>query len=198
MERGLDVCQRFTSKWRPMDPLLGAWSNFYVVTGSSAASLTGLMFIVITLVAGQERHLANMRDGVETFSSPTVVHFCAALLISATLAAPWHSLTSPGIMLALTGLGGLVYALRVPLRMKRRTSYQPEFEDWMWFAVLPVVSYLAILAAALALSTFPTPSLFALAGGTIALIFTGIRNAWDVVTFIAVENKDEERAPKAE
>mgnify|MGYP001252826337 CR=1 FL=1 len=31
--------------------VITAWSNFYVITGSSAAALTGLMFVVITLVA---------------------------------------------------------------------------------------------------------------------------------------------------
>jgi hypothetical protein len=31
---------------------LSAWSNFYVMTGSAAAALTGLMFVVITLVTG--------------------------------------------------------------------------------------------------------------------------------------------------
>ena len=31
---------------------LAAWQNFYVIIGTSAASLTGLMFVVITLIAG--------------------------------------------------------------------------------------------------------------------------------------------------
>src|ERR1700730_8707675 len=168
-----------------MNPFLAAWSNFYVITGSSAAALTGLMFIVITLVAGQERFFKNMRDGVETFSSPTVVHFSAALLISAILAAPWHSLVSPGILLTFIGLCGAVYAVRVLLRMKRRTTYEPEFDDWFWYALLPVAAYVAIFAAGIMLVTIPERGLFALAGGTIALIFMGIRNAWDIVTFIA-------------
>ena len=178
-----------------MNPFLAAWSNYYVITGSSAAALTGLMFVVITLVAGQERFLKNMRDGVETFSSPTDVHFCAALLISATLAAPWRSLISPGVVLALIGLCGFVYGLRVLSRMARRTTYRPGFDDWFWYAAMPVIAYLAIFAAAIALSTVPAQALFVLAGGTIALIFTGIRNAWDIVTFIAVEIKPTDQPP---
>jgi hypothetical protein len=177
-----------------MNPLLTAWSDFYVITGSAAAALTGLMFVVITLVAGQERFLKNMRDGVETFSSPTVVHFCAALLISATLAAPWRSLTSPGVVLAVIGLSGIVYGSRVLWRMARRTSYQPDFDDWFWYAAFPVAGYLAIFGAAVALLDVPTQALFALAAGTVALIFTGIRNAWDIVTFIAVETRSKDQS----
>ncbi|MBV9232567.1 MAG: hypothetical protein JO030_00880, partial [Candidatus Eremiobacteraeota bacterium] len=35
--------------------LLAHWANFYVMIGSSAAALTGLMFVVITLVTNMER-----------------------------------------------------------------------------------------------------------------------------------------------
>jgi hypothetical protein len=31
---------------------LAAWQNFYVIIGSAAATLTGLLFVVITLVSG--------------------------------------------------------------------------------------------------------------------------------------------------
>jgi hypothetical protein len=178
-----------------MNPYVAAWSSYYVIAGSSAAALTGLMFVVITLVAGQERFLKNMRDGVETFSSPTVVHFCAALLVSATLAAPWRSLASPSIVLGLIGLFGFVYGVRVLMRMARRTVYRPEFDDWFWYAAMPVLAYLGIFAGAIALSTVPAQALFALAAGTLLLIFTGIRNAWDIVTFIAVEIKSTDQPP---
>ena len=32
---------------------IDGWENFYVIVGSSAAALTGLMFVVITLTARQ-------------------------------------------------------------------------------------------------------------------------------------------------
>lgn len=165
---------------------LGPWSNFYVITGSSAAALTGLMFVVITLVAGQERLRSAGRDGVETFSSPTVVHFCAALLLSAILSAPWRSLGAPAVLLAITGAYGVFYAARVMLRMMRQAAYTPGFDDWFWYAVVPLVAYAAVLVSAIVLWAFPEPSLFAFAACTMSFIFLGIRNAWDTVTFIAI------------
>ena len=56
--------------------LFPAWETFYVIVGSSAGALTGLMFVVIALVAefrGSERQ-------IEAFGTPTVVHFSAPLL----------------------------------------------------------------------------------------------------------------------
>jgi hypothetical protein len=165
-------------------PFLTPWSNFCVMTGSSAAALTGLVFIVITLVNRAER-LDRTKDGIAAFSTPTVMHFCAALLVSAILAAPWRSLLSAGILVALASLGGVVYILRVSYISKRLTVYTPDFEDWMWYTTLPFVAYAVMLTAALALFEIPAKALFALAGGIVLLIFIGIRNAWDVVTFLA-------------
>jgi hypothetical protein len=62
--------------------VLREWEGFYVIVGSSAAALTGLVFVVIALTAERRKVAAQ---GVESFATPTVVHFCATLLISL----PW-------------------------------------------------------------------------------------------------------------
>jgi hypothetical protein len=167
-----------------------AWSSFYVMIGSSAAALTGLMFVVITLVHRMERSSKN-QDGIATFNTPTVMYFCAALLVSAALCAPWRSLIHLALLIGLVGLSGMVYILRVMFRAKRMTAYIPDFEDWMWYTLVPLVAYGAVFASAIALPAAPIPALFALAGGVVLLIFTGIRNAWDVVTYIAIEGSDQ-------
>jgi hypothetical protein len=170
---------------------LTEWANYYVITGSSAAALTGLMFVVITLVAGQERVQQAGRDGVETFSSPTVVHFCVALLISAILSAPWHALASPRVLLAIAGAYGLIYAARVVMRMGRQSVYTPGLDDWVWYAIAPLIAYAAVFVAAILLAAFTRTALFVFAGSTLLFIFLGIRNAWDTVTFIAVLDRGE-------
>ena len=163
--------------------LLAAWSNFYVMTGTSAAGLTGLMFVVITLVTGAEK--ARSQDGISTFSTPTVMHFGAALFVSAVLIAPLRSIPIAATLVGFAGLYGVVYILRVTYRAKRLQGYRPDIEDWTWYNALPFLAYGAILAGAIALHAFPGKALLAVAGGVLLLIFIGIRNAWDVVTFLA-------------
>src|SRR5438067_6656686 len=70
---------------------LGAWRDFYVIAGTAAATLTGLTFVALTLVAGARR-TAGSSGGIGAFSTPTVVHFGAALLVAALLSAPWRAL----------------------------------------------------------------------------------------------------------
>ncbi|SRR5579872_47035 len=169
--------------------LLANWSNFYVAIGSSAAALTGLMFVVITLVNRTEQSQRSS-DGIATFSTPTVLHFCAALFFSAVLNAPWHLLLDPALIIGLTALYGVIYVLGVMRRTKRLTAYTPDTEDWIWYTVVPLVAYSIILAGAVVLPIAPVRALFVLAGGVVLLIFLGIRNSWDVVTFIATGGPD--------
>ena len=58
---------------------LGAWESFYVIVGSSAAALTGLQFVVMALVAESRQQASS--GTISAFGTPTIVHFCAALLL---------------------------------------------------------------------------------------------------------------------
>jgi hypothetical protein len=173
-----------------MPDVLAAWSSFYVIAGSSAGAMTGLMFIVITLVTGVEA-LRRAPDGIDAFSTPTVVHLCVALLVSIILSVPWHSLAYAGAMLGLTGVFGLCYVAVVARRQRRMTVYRPELEDYIWYVGLPGLAYAAVIGGAISLRSAPGNALYALAAGVTLLIFIGIHNAWDIVTFIAVGNLEQ-------
>ena len=169
---------------------LAAWQNFYVIIGTSAASLTGLMFVVITLLARTREPRAS--EAVAAFSTPNVVHFCLALLVAAILSAPWQVLWPVSLLLGLVGLGGVTYVVIVLRRARRQTSYQPVLEDWLWHTVFPLVSYTALIVAAMLLPGHPAPALFVIGAVTLLLLFIGIHNAWDTVTYIALERSQPE------
>ena len=177
---------------------LTAWENFYVIVGSSGAALTGLQFVVMALVA-ESRAQSSQRE-VAAFGTPTVIHFCAVLLLSAILSAPWQTLSNAALALGICGAAGVAYALIVVRRARsivirqalRQTGYKPVLEDWLWHAVFPFIAYAALLVAAVVLPRNPAPALFVVAATSLLLLFTGIHNAWDTVTYIAID-----RRPKA-
>src|ERR1700686_1305928 len=90
---------------------LAPWQNFYVIIGSAAAALTGLMFVVITLIMGTRARRSSGALGA--FGTPNVVHFCIALLVAAILSAPWQALWNAGLLLGLCGLFGVIYVVIV-------------------------------------------------------------------------------------
>jgi hypothetical protein len=168
--------------------LLGAWTTFYATICSSAAALIGLMFVVITLVVNGRR--GPSREGLSTFSTPTVVHFCAALLASVMLVAPWRTLVAPGLLTALLGAIGVAYVVRIAHRTRRQEAYKPDLEDWCWYAVMPLVTYAVVCAGGLLLLRASATGLVTLAAGIVMLVLTAIRNAWDVVTYLAVDRDE--------
>jgi len=169
--------------------LLASWGTFYVLIGTAAAGLTGLMFVVITLARGTGRSASA--DGVSVFSTPTVVHFSCVLLTAAVMTAPFHFLVPIEIVLGLAGAAGLVYVAILARRTSRMQGYKADTEDWTWHLALPIFAYAMLFGGAIAMHRHPVRGLYAPAAAVTLLIFIGIHNAWDVVTFLATGKADE-------
>ena len=168
---------------------LAVWESFYVIVGSSAGALTGLQFVVIVLASETN---ALRVPTTSAFATPTVVHFCAALLISAIMSAPWQGLWSAELVVGASGVAGLVYVVMVVIQLRRQTHYVPVLEDWIWHCALPFVSYAALLSAPIILRWHPRASLFMIGATTLLLLFIGIHNAWDSVTYIAIQRSEKD------
>jgi predicted membrane channel-forming protein YqfA (hemolysin III family) len=165
------------------------WETFYVIVGSSAAALTGLMFVVMALIVD----FRSSEQQLEAFGTPTVVHFCSVLLLSAIMSAPWHTMSGARLALGSCGAAGVVYMLIVVRRAYRQTGYEPVIEDWLFHTVLPLAAYAGIIVAAFGLPRRPTTFLFAIGAVTALLLFVGIHNAWDTVTYIVVQRWEEKQ-----
>ncbi|HEV2469809.1 MAG TPA: hypothetical protein VGS78_11485 [Candidatus Sulfotelmatobacter sp.] len=160
---------------------LTGWTNFFVIVGSSAGALIGLQFVVITLVAGMPRVQKQPQAG-SAYATPTIVHFAAVLLLSAALSAPWSSPKAPAVIWGLVGLVGMAYSAITAGRLRTHV-YSPVFEDWMFHAILPFVAYAILAASAWEAQPHPYGAMFAVATALLLLLFVGIHNAWDAVTY---------------
>jgi hypothetical protein len=112
------------------------------------------------------------------------------LLLSAVLSAPWHELTAVATILGLAGLAGAVYVVIVAQRFRRQPTYHPQFQDWLFHVLLPFAAYLLLAASACAIRSHMR-ALFAVAASALLLLFIGIHNAWDSVTYAVFVRKRE-------
>jgi hypothetical protein len=156
-------------------PPLAAWESFYVIVGSSGAALTGLQFVVI--VSWPSRADGAHHPEIDAFGTPTVVHFCAALLMGAVLSAPWQTLSSVAFVLGACGAAGMSYTGVVANRARRQAGYRVVLKDWVWHTVLPFIAYATLLAAAAVLVLHASAALFAIAATALLLLLVGIHNA---------------------
>ena len=173
-------------------PLLINWQNFYMIIGTAAATLTGLMFVATTLIAGIDAHLSTLNAAVSAYNTPTVVHFGTVLLLAGVLSAPWQTYSSVSLLLGLLGLGMVCYSIIVLRRMWQVPHYQSTLEDLLWYMAFPLLANVSLIVAAFVLSENPEPALYIVGAALILLLLVGIRNAWDMVTFLAVERAHSE------
>jgi hypothetical protein len=121
------------------------------------------------------------------------------LLLSAALSAPWRGLGGAAVLWGLLGFAGIAYAVIVTRRMRRQTIYQPEFEDWLCHAWLPFIAHATLAASAFAACAHAHEALFGVAAAALLLLFVGIHNAWDAVTyhiFVRKPKVDEAEPPR--
>ncbi|HWW92428.1 MAG TPA: hypothetical protein VN375_03605 [Vicinamibacteria bacterium] len=172
------------------------WANFYVITGSAAAALTGLTFVVIALAANRSRGMTSA--GMRAFVTPTIVHFGSVLGLAAFLTVPGQNVTSLSLAFGAAGVAGLIYGGLVGLTMRRLGSrYVPVGEDWLWHVALPTLVYGALLVLGFLIRRRMEQSLYGVAAVSMLLLFLGIHNAWDVAVSISVNSKqDPGKAPE--
>ena len=165
--------------------VLQGWDNFYYLMGSAAAGLIGLLFVVMTLTAGRERSRIVRAAGL--YMTPTIVTFGVVLAISAIAMAPGLPLIPRGVAFGLFALSGLAASIRgcVGIARLRKAPGPPHWSDLWCYGLAPLGMYLGLTSVIAACfwerSSWAT---YAVAGLLLSLLLLGIRNAWDLVTWM--------------
>ena len=160
------------------------WDNFFLVAGPSAGSLIGLLFVVVTLTAGRDRE-STLR-GAALYLTPTVFHFGVVMAISAAVMAPELSPNLTACIVGAISLYGVGYTTLIARRLwKADGAVKPHWSDIWTYGFTPPIAYLLLLGAAALEYPYPKAAPYAVAVMLMALLFMGIRNAWDLVTWMA-------------
>jgi hypothetical protein len=67
--------------------------------------------------------------------------------------------------------------------MQVQRTYAPVFEDWLFHVLLPFAAYATMGVSAFVARTNAGAALFVTAATALLLLFIGIHNAWDAVTY---------------
>ena len=160
------------------------WDNFYLLIGSGAGALIGLMFVVATLTAGLES--AGVSQGAQVYLTPIIFHLAVVVSVSCISAIPGLAAPAVGVLLALCALPGLAYSLATTIRICRPGwDAKPHWSDKWFYGILPAIVYVSLaVAAATSIWGESHKTVYAVAAMMLALLLIGIRNAWDLATYI--------------
>jgi hypothetical protein len=132
---------------------------------------------------GKDMPVGILGSAGSAFATPTIVHFAVVLLLAAAQTAPWSGTGPIAVIWGLLGLTGMTYEIIVARRMRVQTIYAPVFEDWLFHAVLPFAAYAEMAASAFLARFNIREAMFITAAAVLLLLFIGIHNAWDAVTY---------------
>ena len=159
------------------------WETFYFMMGSAAAGLIGLLFVVVTLSGDIDATKAARAQG--TFLTPTVFHFVTAVIISAAAVMPSLHAAAMATAIAIPAIIGFGFAAKATLQMLRGTANVPHWSDYLFYGALPTVIYVWLIASAWGAWQGVSIAYTGVGIGVLALLLLGIRDAWDLVTWLA-------------
>jgi hypothetical protein len=162
--------------------MLEGWQNFFIMAGTAAATLAGLLFVVITLCVSLAATPAAR--GVHAFVTPVLVHFAGVLFLSLVLLVPWPSPWPAALILAVSGLGGIGYAATVTNLLRKLDFVSMSPGDWVCYAGAPAAANAALVAGAFGLVARQQFTPYAIGGAVMLLLFVGIVDAWDMTLWI--------------
>jgi hypothetical protein len=161
------------------------WDSFYLLTGGAGGALIGLLFVVATLMRGDDPD--TQLRAADTYMTPIVFHLCMVLGVSCFAAAPGIASERQGLVLGACAVVGLANSYRVVHSLGVARTVKPaHWSDIWWYGHAALAAYVPMLAGAAAIWLAPNLAADLVAAGLLAVLFIAIRNAWDLVTWISI------------
>ena len=165
---------------------LEIWHEFYLLIGTAGVTLTGLLFVVVSL--GPRVIADRQATGVRAFVSPNAVYFTTALVVSAVLMIPDLPAMAIGAFLCFGAIASLGYLAYTRVHHHWRQN-KLSLLDWIWFVALPIAAYVLLLLSGIGFLLQAVLSMHGVAVALILLLVIGIRNAWDLVIWISQQER---------
>jgi hypothetical protein len=157
------------------------WSDFFLMAGSAAAVLIGLIFVVISLM--QDRSRDSVLAGSKLYMGPIVLGVSFVLALSAAALVPGIGRGQFAGVAGVVALWGFARGISSAIGIGRLNEVH--WTDLWFYGVLPSAAYAALGAVALAFwRNWPWARGGLAAVITLALLLA-IRNEWDLITWIA-------------
>jgi hypothetical protein len=162
------------------------WTDFFLLAGSAAAVLIGLIFVVITLM--HDRSRSSVLMGSKLYMGPIVLGISFLLALSAAALTPGITRCEFAALTSLVALWGLARGVMSTLGIRRLKEVH--WTDVWFYGVYPCVLYLAFGLVALA---FWMDWWWAHKGLAVVItlgLLLAIRNEWDLITWITPRGDD--------
>jgi hypothetical protein len=168
------------------------WSEFYLLAGSAAAVLIGLVFVVVTLM--QDRPRSSVLSGSKLYMGPVVLHMSFVLVLSGAALVPnidGRQFATVAWIIALWGVARGIYSTIGLVRIWTPTN-EVHWTDMWYYGVIPSVLYVAMGVVAAGFWMGAAWAADGIAAIVTGLILLSIRDEYDLVTWLAPKSDDKD------
>src|SRR5215213_1012599 len=160
------------------------WGEFYLLAGSAAAVLIGLIFVVVTLM--QDRSRSSVLAGSRLYMGPIVLDVSFVLVLSAAALMPRITPADIAAVCAVVALWGLARGVQSVVGIRAlAVEDKPHWTDLWFYGAIPSVLFLLLAVVAVAFKNGEHWAERGLAAAITGLLLLAIRNEWDLVTWLA-------------
>jgi len=163
------------------------WWNFFYLCGSAAVTLTGLMFVAVTLGATLI-HQDNL-DRVHAFLSPLCFHFLHVFFLCCAFAVPIAHPTLLAGAAILSALWRLILSIpktyAVVHAEAQKVPTEIDWSDWVFVVFLPLLVYVVLLVTGVGFWCGQPWAVSTLAASCLVLLLSATKGAWDMLIWIA-------------
>jgi hypothetical protein len=163
-----------------------SWQNFYLLSGTAAATLIGLMFVAVTF--GSSLVGAQSTASARSFIDPPFYHFVYVLVAACLVAIP--AMTAPVLGVVVLAISVLRTAALIRIHRHMREAHRKfgdiELSDWLSGIVIPLVCYLVLGASGAGFLAGYRAAFNGLALATLGALLLGIFGAWELMIWMAL------------
>lgn len=161
------------------------WSDFFLMVGSAAAVLIGLIFVVISLMQGRSR--SSVLAGSRIYMGPIVLGVSFLLVLAAAALTPGITPTAFAIITGAVAIWGLTRGMIsiFGIRALGTSEDAPHWTDVWYYGLMPCAVYFGLMIAAVAVWREDWWDKYWLAVIVTGGLLLAIRNEWDLITWIA-------------
>jgi hypothetical protein len=161
--------------------VIGAWESFYILAGTAAATLIGLLFVSVSIHINAFRRQAS--GNLQLFATLTFNCFFYILFISILFLIPGLTPQGLGIPLLLLGVLGFLNAFHQQRKAKIARQEQPGGNLAGKFN-LPIISLVGLFLMGIGIVLEIEASFYGLVAVILLLLISASLNAWTLLVEI--------------
>jgi hypothetical protein len=172
------------------------WSEFYLLAGSAAAVLIGLIFVVMTLI--QDRPRSSVLAGSRLYMGPVVQQVSFVLVLSSAALVPDITRRAFAAVCAVLSLWGFVRGVMSLAGIAAIKDPEVHWTDKWFYGAIPAALFAALAVTAWAFWSGQSWATVGAAAVITGVLLLAIRNEWDLVTWLAPRADDDAQDRKVD